>query len=585
MGVSKVVKNQIAVQNTRVGTPLYLAPELVKQKNYDFKIDIWAMGCVLFELAALAPPFYGENIISLGFNIVNKNPKKIPGIYSNSLKKFILTLLDKNPAKRPSAKEIESILKTKHNFKQPEEKVSLFDSPKPKYSVKGEITSAKKANKQKSKLKKYSSQEGIINEGEVLRISKLASNKRSGSRFLKKISKREFSIEKKSIDEQNLELKVSNLREVASKKAMKIASSSQDNMIENNGTKEFFSENGVTKLRQSQGKSKNEAEEGSEVNIKAFITQEQSSDQKSQKKLIEKKLQQEKSLNRSKEFQNRSKHTNRTSPIKVQRLKPKTNQNSQKKNFPSKISQTGKKRLQDLSTDEEKTTVVRKRPHSSYSNRQNWNDSMKINILPQTKRKKFFKYQKGDNKKLKNPFFMKNDPNKNQKSSKTRNQKSRDFTKENISIKGNFIKESDNRIDIQQVQSAGLLKHNEEKNQQNNNFVQRHGKIGELVISHPFLRPFKPDLSIDEGSTPKNPSMRKVSRPQTAQQLRRPKTAITTSQMNSTKETLNKPTRMRRNYRIKTAIEKRNSGMPKLFVPLAEDIKFRPIKLTIEDLL
>ena len=61
MGVSKIVKNAMIEQNTRVGTPLYLSPELVKQKPYDYKVDIWALGCVLYHLACLSPPFYGEN--------------------------------------------------------------------------------------------------------------------------------------------------------------------------------------------------------------------------------------------------------------------------------------------------------------------------------------------------------------------------------------------------------------------------------------------------------------------------------------------------------------------------------------------
>lgn len=38
MGVSKIVDNALCVQGTRVGTPLYLAPELVRQKPYDFKV-------------------------------------------------------------------------------------------------------------------------------------------------------------------------------------------------------------------------------------------------------------------------------------------------------------------------------------------------------------------------------------------------------------------------------------------------------------------------------------------------------------------------------------------------------------------
>jgi serine/threonine protein kinase len=71
---------------------------------------MWAMGCVIFHMCAHDPPFYGENLISLGYNIVNKPPKKIPTSYSQELNQFILKLLDKQPTSRPSAKEIMTIL-------------------------------------------------------------------------------------------------------------------------------------------------------------------------------------------------------------------------------------------------------------------------------------------------------------------------------------------------------------------------------------------------------------------------------------------------------------------------------------------
>lgn len=38
-------------QDTRVGTPLYLSPEIVKQQPYDYKVDVWAIGCALYHLA------------------------------------------------------------------------------------------------------------------------------------------------------------------------------------------------------------------------------------------------------------------------------------------------------------------------------------------------------------------------------------------------------------------------------------------------------------------------------------------------------------------------------------------------------
>ena len=41
---------------------------------YDTKVDVWSLGCVFYHLACLTAPFTAENLISLGFNIVNKMP-------------------------------------------------------------------------------------------------------------------------------------------------------------------------------------------------------------------------------------------------------------------------------------------------------------------------------------------------------------------------------------------------------------------------------------------------------------------------------------------------------------------------------
>lgn len=110
MGVSKIVKHQLAAQNTRVGTPLYLAPELVKQKPYDFKIDVWAMGCVLYQMCTLKAPFAGENLISLGYNIVHQQPPALSANYSPELAALIFKLLEKNPLKRPSSSEVLALI-------------------------------------------------------------------------------------------------------------------------------------------------------------------------------------------------------------------------------------------------------------------------------------------------------------------------------------------------------------------------------------------------------------------------------------------------------------------------------------------
>ena len=81
------------------GTPLYMSPELVQEQPYDHNADLWALGCILFELFAGEPPFYTTNLFQL-VNLITKNPVKWPSGMSPDFQDFLCGLLDKNPSTR-----------------------------------------------------------------------------------------------------------------------------------------------------------------------------------------------------------------------------------------------------------------------------------------------------------------------------------------------------------------------------------------------------------------------------------------------------------------------------------------------------
>jgi NIMA (never in mitosis gene a)-related kinase len=87
-----------------VGTPFTISPEILKRQLYDYKTDIWSLGIVLYQLAALKLPFEPPetkyNIEALYQRILKKEPKQLPAMYSNSLAEFIMACLTKRKEHR-----------------------------------------------------------------------------------------------------------------------------------------------------------------------------------------------------------------------------------------------------------------------------------------------------------------------------------------------------------------------------------------------------------------------------------------------------------------------------------------------------
>lgn len=63
MNVSKVAKSKFLF--TQTGTPYYASPEVWRDEPYDYKSDMWSLGCLIYELCALVPPFRGKDMQAL----------------------------------------------------------------------------------------------------------------------------------------------------------------------------------------------------------------------------------------------------------------------------------------------------------------------------------------------------------------------------------------------------------------------------------------------------------------------------------------------------------------------------------------
>ncbi|CDJ49113.1 CMGC kinase, CK2 family, putative [Eimeria brunetti] len=106
LGLSKILEFTLQQAKTQCGTPAFMAPELCKGKPYSSAADIWALGCIMIEAATFELPFRGLSFPELNRNICNAPAPKIPDRYSVELRTICDKMLNKDPAMRPSAREI-----------------------------------------------------------------------------------------------------------------------------------------------------------------------------------------------------------------------------------------------------------------------------------------------------------------------------------------------------------------------------------------------------------------------------------------------------------------------------------------------
>lgn len=110
-GISKQLDLNNKYATTSIGTYNYMAPEVVQGKNYNNKVDIWAFGCIIYELLTLNVCFQSKSLYGFVDMIINKSHGTInKEIYNPKWQDLIDLLLEKDYKKRPDINEIYNLI-------------------------------------------------------------------------------------------------------------------------------------------------------------------------------------------------------------------------------------------------------------------------------------------------------------------------------------------------------------------------------------------------------------------------------------------------------------------------------------------
>ncbi|KAM9385320.1 serine/threonine-protein kinase Nek1 [Pholidichthys leucotaenia] len=105
-GIARVLNSTVELARTYIGTPYYLSPEICEKKPYNNKSDIWALGCVLYEMCTLKHAFEAVNMKNLVLKIIRGSYPPVSVHYSQELRSLLAQLFKRNPRERPSVNSI-----------------------------------------------------------------------------------------------------------------------------------------------------------------------------------------------------------------------------------------------------------------------------------------------------------------------------------------------------------------------------------------------------------------------------------------------------------------------------------------------
>ena len=111
-GVAKLADFGVAVRTSDnkdqdvVGSPYWMAPEVIEMQGSNEKCDIWSVGCTTIELLTGAPPYFDLEPMPALFRIVQDKHPPFPSGFSDLLRDFLYQCFHKDPQMRPDAKSL-----------------------------------------------------------------------------------------------------------------------------------------------------------------------------------------------------------------------------------------------------------------------------------------------------------------------------------------------------------------------------------------------------------------------------------------------------------------------------------------------
>lgn len=119
-GLAKMLTSQNDFAKTYVGTPYYMSPEVLMDNPYSPVCDIWSLGCVLYELCSLQPPFQAKTHFQLQAKIKQGHIPELSSSYLQQLRNIIADCITVDPASRPTCYDLLETLSIKMFRKETE---------------------------------------------------------------------------------------------------------------------------------------------------------------------------------------------------------------------------------------------------------------------------------------------------------------------------------------------------------------------------------------------------------------------------------------------------------------------------------